>query len=46
MKPVSSALTYDNALCLRHTPRIIPELPQVFWHHIELLLKLSCAHEY
>ena len=43
MTSVSYGLVCDTGLCLRHTRRIIPELPQLFWHGVELSLKLSRA---
>ena len=36
-------LIYDTAARSRHTPRIGQTLPRLFWHGVELSLKLSCT---
>ena len=36
-------LICDTAPCLRHTSRITPGLPWLFWHGVELSWKLSCT---
>ena len=41
--PVSQILIYDTAPCLRHTPRITPGFPRLFWHGVEISWKLSCT---